>query len=336
MKFFKEILLATVLGVISVTNSDACTVLGKPIPYEDYIASLREPKFANIVRMAATIDLAVATSQRKTDQPEPWNETRGKYDGDDVYKSRYFFTVSEKLKGNSDNEYEYTSQFGKRDQQAIPFYQNNDVVIGPSNFDSFTSYNAEIQHRNSNFWENGFTTIGNTISPGDCDDYVWFDIGTTYLVFRDKNGAFISAEQIDAPHDIWLIAVRNLIVDPDRDFGYAIYLRNFIKLQYSPSMITVRSCRNPTLEISDLRTNKTNIEENDSVYDDDESYRFIEYPFTKDTCRVGNRYYSNSDIYGQWFEITDGDLVDLTDIAGQLKIKDPRKVPLAELRSWLE
>ncbi|GJL95484.1 MAG: hypothetical protein DHS20C05_18890 [Hyphococcus sp.] len=310
----------------------ACSIYASPTPYEKDVELLKRPVFSELVKSATFIDLAIVTSSHKSP-----TKLKGQiYDYNATYGTRYNFESLESLKGGGDKTFFYIAPNEDNNFVAEPLY-NADGVI-PSTLGFQVRYNqhlAELRHRHPLFWNTGEINIGEPSTYGSCRTYVEFELGTRYLVLRDLQGAFLSAEQIDFSDDIWLIAVRNLVQDPTKDYGYSIDLKNYIRMQAQPSIIEIKSCRNLSLTITNIRKKTTTVKK-PQRYIFDGIDDFINFPFDKKSCRVGTKYFTTySYDSSQWFKVDSFGIINFTDIAGQLKIKDPQKLPLTTLYDWL-
>lgn len=343
MQSFK-LLFLTICACVSTSYAEACSRRPLEISLEEYLNRLRKPHFADLVRSAATIDLAVAVAHKKTERPEKWRKNSDT--PPNVRKSRYFFEVTERLKGASEPTFEYKSQDPGMNYQAAPFYREGEVLLDDAQKPAKDFVQpVDPRHRDWDFWKYGDTEIGHETDPGDCFTYVEFIIGETYLVVKDESGAFLSAEKITHPDDAWLAAVRNLIADPKRDYGYEVSLKTYLRM--APTRYEFNIVRCEPLEYSVFMFSENHrllplVEENgpwrrrfDPVHDG--PIVVSDYPVSNQQCRIGARYLTNSfEQYGEVWAINDDNMVDLTNIAGQLLVTGKRRVPLEDVRLWME
>lgn len=309
----------------------ACSGITVPVDYDDRMKRLREPVFARLVGRAAYIDLAVMVSSEKSPAPLPEEP------GDDVvlHTTDYHFKQTESLKGNSEARFSYRSAFGNEDNIPEPLYTAEgrvwyDYTSGRGN----TYYLATARHRYAYFWNEGRHHVGNHSLGSDCATYVSFAQNARYLVLRDAQGGFLSAEQILHDDDLWLLAVRRLIADPSLRYGRTVTLKEYVRIQW-PELIRVASCgRRPSFRLTNLETSKRQFKRA-RMHPWGTTDPYVAFPFDRRTCRVGKRFLATG-FDGQWFDIDKYSRVELTNIAAQLEVTGQRRVPLRTLRAWLK
>lgn len=218
-------------------EAGACSIIFESRSYETRMAGLRHPGFSEHIGSAHYIDVAIPYAFEPFQAQPSWAREN------DPPFGEFIFHSVENLRGNSNSI--FRSRVG------------NDHAISNENAGSRMSIVVrDIQYSNSNarFWDNGYLP-GNGIGlwgPGDCSTVLTFAFGQLHLVLRDSEGTFLSSRMVASEDDPWLLAVRTLVAEPDRRFGWAMELEEYLRRQENASEFIVEDCQRP--RIRRLRT----------------------------------------------------------------------------------
>ena len=106
-------------------------------------------------------------------------------------------------------------------------------------------------HRDLVFWDKGIT--GNWNGP-DCRMYPGVISERTYLIFLDRPH-WRAYEEIRAPDDLWLSAVRHLIDDPSSS-GLSFGVYEWLSQMHGVFIGKIISCAGPTISVDEILLGK--------------------------------------------------------------------------------
>lgn len=321
------------ISASSIHPARACSVFYEPKPYEETLVQLREPRLLNHVRDAAAIYVARVAAHRRSGEEEPPDF----FDRNPIFTTEYRFTVTKLLKGADIDSFWYRPKL-PNDYLAVPLYDADGRVIidakNPVASDSPAS--AKLRQSYFSFWVDDETlSIGESLTPGDCRTYVFFESGVDYLFVLDSNGKTLSAERTVSDDDAWLAAVRYVAENPGAtDLGALTIEALFSTLWGSIDRMTVARCgRSPKVIQTDLVTGETkNHVPRKAFWFDDGEDPYIEFPFDRSGCRKGSSYLRFQ--YYQWFPIGGDDVVDLRSLAFAKRIVGETRVRVSQIADW--
>jgi hypothetical protein len=303
---------------------------------------------ATLVREAYTISLARVTYVDAIPR-----EQRQYYPNVETHE--YLFEIEQTLKGESGRF------FGYRASSPFPPETSDRCLnFDPDEFDPLnrdrTCLDEHIDQRlyeqvksiadggredwGRFFWIAPFHHNGQGgISPpeqggGDCSWAESYEVGETYLVFRDADGEVVrtrglNLQLITRDDDRWLEAVRYFIENPDQEWLPAISAESVVRRMGSGDILTVTNCPGNAyrsvglLEGTDYRTS--------------EAQSMMISDIDRFQCARGDLVLlaPTSSIYQarRAFPIRD-DMVDLSSYPSQYRI-EPSQVPLDEVLGWL-
>ncbi|MEQ1932025.1 MAG: hypothetical protein ABL957_16045 [Parvularculaceae bacterium] len=319
----------------SICAARACSVFYEPEAYAATLSRLREPRLLNHVRDAAAIYRARVAGHRRSGEPEPPSS----HDRSLYFTTEYRFSVVEALKGADVDSFWYRSKRPNKDYLAVPLYSASGNVVVDAKKSPFlvdADAAAKLRHSYFSFWvDDESLGVGESISPGDCRTYVFFETGVDYLFVLDSEGKTLSAERIASDDDAWLAAVRHVAAMPNaEDLGDLTFEALFSTLWGSIERMSVARCgRSPKIIQTDLITG----EREDHVprkafwFDVGED-PYIEFPFNQSDCRKGSSYLAFD--FHQWFPIDADDVVDLQGVAFEKRVVGETKIPMNQLTGW--
>ena len=307
-----------------------------------------EPLMATLVREAHTISLARVTFVNAIPR-----EQRHYYPNVETHE--YVFEVDRHLKRDGQRFFNYraSSPFPPQmSDQCLNFdpdeYDplNRDRTCPDERMDQrlYEQVNTVANGGRENwgrfFWVAPFHHNGQGgISPpeqggGDCSWAESYEVGETYLVFRDADGEVVQTrglnlQLITRDDDRWLEAVQFLIEHPEQDWLPAIPAENMVRRLHQSDVLAVTQCPGQTRRSLGMMTGTSQLSEDERriMFIDDE----------QSNCQFGELVLVGQagSIYGahRLFPIRDG-MVDLSSLPSQYRI-EPSEVPLEDVISWL-
>lgn len=318
------------------SKAGACSIIAPPEPHSETINQIRSKTHLDLIRGAGSIYIAKLVDTRRTADPVKsspyWDVER--------YATDYRLEVIETLYGDPVNEIWYRSNALGDPDLGLPLVNAEGEVTLTKDRGYSADFDQEATERHSafSFWQ-GWTRfiVAESISPGDCRNYIFFDPDVEYLVSIDADGKFTSAERVPTVDDPWLNAVRFAIDNPDTPHLGEITLQStFREFEPMVEIATIRRCgRSPKVVRVDQVDGSKEIEEpkkNLRFRRNDDPY--TEFPFTRQSCRRHARYLIVG--YAQWFRVSPSGLVDLSELAFAKELTGPTKVSVETLLKWVD
>ncbi|WP_417494997.1 hypothetical protein [Maricaulis sp.] len=351
------------LALASLAGSEvfACSVLPDNRSYSEHLADRRGPLFAQWVRSAAFIEIAIPVSATPMVDGVPLRHGA---------EHEYTFTVVERLVGDGPSTYQL-------------LLSSSEFALGPDDSGDMQPeywverYRSEAEAVRDHLWDwdaGRLPDIGLQLyGAGDCSSVIEFVIGTPLLVLRSASGVAMGTVPLFESNEPWLTAVRYLLANPEAAYGRHMSLEEYLRRQNAATVYEVTDCTLPLLTRRRVMGDVSEWEiEHDEVisgppsalesyliqtearfrsywnfsesslaegleyaaemWADVDSARFSEFPFDSDTCHPTARYVRTS--WGTYFPIANGGDVDFSGYASQVEITGPLTASLADVIRW--
>jgi len=355
--------LVSALALASLAGSEtfACSYAPDNRSYSERLADRRGPQFAQWVRSAAFIEIAIPVSATPMADGRPLRHGT---------EHEYTFTIVERLVGDGPGTY----------QMQLP---STVFALAPDESGNMQPeywverYQSEAEAASQHLWDWDAARLPEIGRPlygaGDCSMAIKFVIGLPQLVLRDVSGVAIGTVPIFGPDQPWLTAARYLLANPEAAYGRHMSLEEYLRRQNAATLYEVTDCTRPVLtrrrvmgDVSDweIEHDETvsgppatresflaeeearlrsywNVSESNltgqlesaaAAWGDVDAARFSDFPFDSNTCLMGTRYIRTSrDTY---FQIADGEDVDFSGYASQVEVTGPLTASLTDVTRW--
>lgn len=339
----------------------ACSISPDSRSYSERLADRRGPQFAQWVRSAAFIEIAIPVSATPMSEGGPLRPGS---------EYEYEFTIVEQLRGGGARMYQLLLP-----ESMFAVGPDEQGYMQPEYWTERYRSQAEAASGQLSGWDAAhFPELGIALyEPGDCTTGIKFMIGQPYLVLRDDSGVAMGTEPIFGSDQPWLTAVRYLLANPEAAYGRHMSLEEYLRRQSAATLYEVTDCTRPVLtrhrvmgDVSDWEIEHDEVisgppstlesyliqtearfrsywnfsesslaeglEYAAETWADVDAARFSEFPFDADTCQADARYIRTS--WKTYFPIADGGEVDFAGYASQVEITGPLTASLADVIRW--